>query len=59
MQGYSEVSFMNFIQQELRAGKKKIKVPAELLQGVSAAAMNEAKSLVRLSGAQIVSDIYK
>lgn len=48
-------SFMNFIQRELRAGKIKIQIPAELLHGVSEEAMKEAKSLVKLSGAKITS----
>ena len=47
--------FMNFIQRELRAGKCKIEIPAEILQGVSNEAMREAKALVKLSGAKIVS----
>lgn len=47
--------FINFIQQELRSGKSKIKIPDELLQGVSNEAMREAKALVKLSGAKIVS----
>jgi len=47
--------FINFIQKELRVGKTKIKIPAELLQGVSKETMKEAKSLVKLSGARIES----
>ena len=47
--------FINFIQRELRAGKCKIQIPAELLQGVGEEAMREAKALVKISGARIVS----
>lgn len=51
--------FINFIQRELRAGKSKIEIPTELLQGVSKEAMKEAKALVKLSGAKISSvDVY-
>jgi hypothetical protein len=50
-----DLKFINFVQSELRAGKAKIKIPAELLQGVSDEAMNEAKALIKLSGAKIVS----
>ena len=51
----SDWDFINFIQRELRAGKTKIKIPAELLQGVSKETMKEANSLVKLSGAKISS----
>lgn len=51
----NDICFINFIQNELKTGKTKIKIPAELLQGVSEEAMSEAKALVRLSGAKIVS----
>jgi hypothetical protein len=51
----SDWNFINFVQMELRAGKTRIKIPAELLQGASEEAMNEAKALVKLSGAKIVS----
>jgi len=51
----SDLKFINFVQSELRAGKTRIKIPAELLQGVSDEAMNEAKALIKLSGARIVS----
>lgn len=47
--------FMNFIQQELRSGKSKIEIPGELMQDVSRETLREAKSLVKLSGAKIVS----
>lgn len=47
--------FINFIQRELRAGKTKIGIPDELLRGVSSEVMREAKALVKLSGAEIVS----
>ena len=47
--------FINFIQRELRAGKTKIKIPAELLSNVSEETLKEAKSLVKLSGANISS----
>jgi hypothetical protein len=46
---------MNFIQQELRSGKSKIEIPGELMQDVSRETLREAKSLVKLSGAKIVS----
>ncbi len=51
----SDWIFINFIQRELKAGKTKIKIPAELLQSVSEEAIREAKSLVKLSGARISS----
>lgn len=47
--------FMNFIQQELRSGKTKIEIPGELMQDVSNEALREARALVKLSGAKIVS----
>ena len=51
----SDWVFINFIQKELRAGKKRIEIPADILQGASQEAMREAKALVKLSGARIVS----
>ena len=55
----SDWNFINFVQAELRAGKSKIRIPAELLQGVSEETMKEAKALIKLSGAKIVSvDVY-
>ena len=51
----SDLKFINFVQMELRTGKTRIKIPAELLQGVSEEAMSEAKALIKLSGAKIVS----
>lgn len=51
----NDMMFINFIQRELRAGKQKVRIPAELLQGVSEEAMKEGKALIKLSGAKIVS----
>ena len=48
-------NFINFIQRELRAGKSRVELPAELLQGVSKEAMAEGKALAKLSGAKIIS----
>jgi len=48
-------AFINFIQRELRAGKTTIQIHAELLRGVSQEATREARALVKLSGAKILS----
>ena len=48
-------NFMTFIQQELRSGKSKIEISGELMQDVSDEALSEARALVKLSGAKIVS----